>query len=98
MERDDKKRNETEERVEPNHLTLANINLADVDPILSTGNGYSRVVRCENEPEWMLEFHEAFKMPMQTWGADLSDDFDDLIYYQNHSIKPARSWDEVPEN
>ena len=38
------------------------------------------------------------KMPMQTWGADLSEiDFDDLIYYQNHSDKPARSWDEVPE-
>ena len=38
------------------------------------------------------------KMPMQTWGADLSEiDFDDLIYYQKPSDKPARSWDEVPE-
>jgi len=37
-------------------------------------------------------------MPMQTWGADLSEiDFDDLIYYQKPSDKPARSWDEVPE-
>ena len=35
---------------------------------------------------------------MQTWGADLSEiDFDDLIYYQNHPDKPARSWDDVPE-
>ena len=35
---------------------------------------------------------------MQTWGADLSEiDFDDLIYYQKPSDKPARSWDEVPE-
>ena len=43
----------------------------------------------KGEPEWMLEFrlksYETFKkMPMQTWGADLSEiDFDDLIYYQN---------------
>ena len=37
-------------------------------------------------------------MPMQTWGADLSEiDFDDLIYYQKPSDKPARSWDDVPE-
>ncbi len=35
---------------------------------------------------------------MQTWGTDLSEiDFDDLIYYQKPSDKPARSWDEVPE-
>ena len=46
----------------------------------------------KNEPEWMLEFRlksfETFKkMPMQTWGADLSEiDFDDLIYYQNLRI------------
>ena len=57
----------------------------------------------KGEPEWMLEFrlksYETFKkMPMQTWGADLSEiDFDDLIYYQKPSDKPARSWDEVPE-
>ena len=46
----------------------------------------------KGEPEWMLEFrlksYETFKkMPMQTWGADLSEiDFDDLIYYQKHLI------------
>ena len=57
----------------------------------------------KGEPEWMLEFrlksYETFKkMPMQTWGADLSEiDFDDLIYYQKPSDKPARSWDDVPE-
>ena len=39
------------------------------------------------------------KMPMQTWGADLSEiDFDDLIYYQKPSDKPARSWDDVLKN
>ena len=46
-----------------------------------------------------IESYETFKkMPMQTWGADLSEiDFDDLIYYQKPSDKPARSWDDVPE-
>jgi len=49
--------------------------------------------------EFRLKSYETFKkMPMQTWGADLSEiDFDDLIYYQKPSDKPARSWDEVPE-
>ena len=80
----------------------------DVEPVLSTGKGLNEEVIRElsatkGEPEWMLEFrlksYETFKkMPMQTWGADLSEiDFDDLIYYQKPSDKPARSWDEVPE-
>ncbi len=49
--------------------------------------------------EFRLKSYETFKkMPMQTWGADLSEiDFDDLIYYQKPSDKPARSWDDVPE-
>lgn len=37
-------------------------------------------------------------MPMQTWGADLSElDFDDIVYYQKPSDKPARNWDDVPD-
>ena len=38
--------------------------------------------------EFRLKSYETLKkMPMQTWGADLSEiDFDDLIYYQNHLI------------
>ena len=38
--------------------------------------------------EFRLKSFETFKkMPMQTWGADLSEiDFDDLIYYQNLRI------------
>ncbi len=46
-----------------------------------------------------LKSYETFKKnAQQTWGADLSEiDFDDLIYYQKPSDKPARSWDEVPE-
>ena len=69
----------------------------DVEPVLSTGKGLNEdVIRelsaAKGEPEWMLEFrlksYETFKkMPMQTWGADLSEiDFDDLIYYQKHLI------------
>ncbi len=63
----------------------------------STGKGLNEEViremsRIKGEPEWMLEFrlksYETFKkMPMQTWGADLSElDFDDIVYYQNRRI------------
>lgn len=63
----------------------------------STGKGLNEEViremsRIKGEPEWMLEFrlksYETFKkMPMQTWGADLSElDFDDIVYYQNRQI------------
>ena len=39
-----------------------------------------------------------YKMPMQEWGPDLTGiDFDDIIYYQKPTDKPARSWEEVPE-
>ena len=100
-----------EERVEPKPIDLGEYKFGfhdDVQPILSTGKGLNEAVirelsAAKNEPEWMLEFRlksfETFKkMPMQTWGADLSEiDFDDLIYYQKPSDKPARSWDEVPE-
>ena len=100
-----------EERVEPKPIDLGEYKFGfhdDVEPVLSTGKGLNEdVIRelsaAKGEPEWMLEFrlksYETFKkMPMQTWGADLSEiDFDDLIYYQKPSDKPARSWDEVPE-
>ncbi|MEG0550295.1 MAG: Fe-S cluster assembly protein SufB, partial [Vagococcus sp.] len=80
----------------------------DVKPIFSTGEGLTEDVVREisaqkNEPEWMLEFRlkslEAFnKMPMQTWGPDLSDiDFAKIKYYQKPSDKPARDWDDVPD-
>ena len=87
-----------EERVEPKPIDLGEYKFGfhdDVEPVLSTGKGLNEeVIRelsaAKGEPEWMLEFrlksYETFKkMPMQTWGADLSEiDFDDLIYYQNH--------------
>lgn len=80
----------------------------DVTPVFSTGEGLTEeVVReisaVKNEPEWMLEFRlkslETYhKMPMQTWGPDLSDmDFDKIKYYQKPSDKPARDWDDVPD-
>ena len=92
-----------EERVEPKPIDLGEYKFGfhdDVQPILSTGKGLNEAVirelsAAKNEPEWMLEFRlksfETFKkMPMQTWGADLSEiDFDDLIYYQKPSDKPA---------
>lgn len=99
------------EKVEPQPIDLGDYQFGfhdDVEPIYSTGKGLSEAVvrelsAAKNEPEWMLEFRlkslETFnKMPMQTWGADLSDiNFDDIIYYQKASDKPARSWDDVPD-
>lgn len=99
------------EKVEPKPIDLGDYQFGfhdDVEPIYSTGKGLNEAVvrelsAAKGEPEWMLEFRlkslETFqKMPMQTWGADLSDiDFDDIIYYQKASDKPARSWDDVPE-
>ena len=90
-----------EERVEPKPIDLGEYKFGfhdDVEPVLSTGKGLNEdVIRelsaAKGEPEWMLEFrlksYETFKkMPMQTWGADLSEiDFDDLIYYQKPSDK-----------
>ncbi|MGX8851377.1 Fe-S cluster assembly protein SufB [Amedibacillus sp. YH-ame10] len=57
----------------------------------------------KEEPQWMLDFRlkafETFeKMPMQTWGPDLSDlNFDDYTYYIKPSDRTEKSWDDVPE-
>ena len=80
----------------------------DVTPIYSTGRGLTeQVVRdisaSKQEPEWMLDFRlkalEAYhRIPLPKWGPDLSQvNFDDIIYFQKASDKPARSWDDVPE-
>ena len=43
----------------------------------------------KEEPKWMLEYRlnalkEFYRMPMPTWGGDLSEiDFEDLTYYVN---------------
>lgn len=80
----------------------------DVTPIYSTGRGLTEAVVREisaekEEPQWMLDFRlkalKAYhKLPLPKWGPDLSEvNFDDIIYYQKASDKPARSWDDVPE-
>ncbi|TCD45593.1 Fe-S cluster assembly protein SufB [Streptococcus sp. X16XC17] len=102
---------ETNEIVEPKPIDLGEYQFGfhdDVEPVYSTGKGLNEAVvremsAAKDEPEWMLDFRlkslEAFNQkPMQKWGPDLSSiDFDDLVYYQKPSDKPARSWDDVPE-
>ena len=99
------------ERVEPKPIDIGDYQFGfhdDVKPIASTGKGPTKeavreISRIKGEPEWMLDFRlkslEIFyKMPMQEWGPDLTGiDFDDIIYYQKPTDKPARSWEEVPE-
>lgn len=76
--------------------------------IYNTGKGLtSEIVRLisekKKEPEWMLElrlkaFEQFSKMPIQTWGPDVSDlDFDDYTYFIKASEKQENSWDDVPE-
>ncbi len=56
----------------------------------------------KNEPAWMLEFRlhalEIFeRLPMPTWGADLSElNIQDLCYYLKPIAQASRSWDDVP--
>ncbi len=80
----------------------------DHKAVYKTGRGLTRdtiieISKYKNEPEWMLEFrlksYEQFlKMPMPTWGADLSIvDFDNTIFYSKPSEKVEKSWDDVPE-
>ena len=94
----------SEERVEPKPIDLGEYKFGfhdDVEPVLSTGKGLNEAVirelsAAKDEPEWMLDFrlksYEVFKkMPMQTWGPDLSEiNFDDLIYLQNPASHPQR--------
>ena len=62
-----------------------------------------RISSEKGEPDWMLEHRltclELFqKMPMPTWGADLSKlDLDDIIYYAVAGAGNSESWGEVPE-
>lgn len=76
--------------------------------IYSTGKGLTEEVvreisKAKDEPDWMLDFRlkslAAFhKLDLPKWGPDLSGiDFNDVVYYQKPMDKPARSWDDVPE-
>ena len=102
----------SEEIVDPTPIDLGEYKFGfhddNIELVASTGKGLSEAVirelsAAKEEPEWMLDFrlksYAAFqKMPMQTWGADLTKlDFNDIIYYQKASEKPARSWDDVPD-
>ncbi len=57
----------------------------------------------KGEPPWMLEFRlkalQIFnRMPMPTWGVNLSGvNFDAFYYYMRPTQKKARSWDDVPD-
>lgn len=80
----------------------------EAEILFSTGKGLSEdVVRTiskeKQEPEWMLNYrlkaYEIYKeMELPTWGADLSElDLDEITYYQRATDKPARSWEDVPD-
>ena len=76
--------------------------------IYNTGKGLNEdVIRAisakKHEPEWMLEFrlkayHQFCKMPLPTYGPDLSNiDYDDYTYFIRNADDVVSSWNEVPE-
>lgn len=76
--------------------------------IFTTGKGLTRdtvitISKKKGEPDWVLEYRlkafEAFeRMPMPTWGPDLSDlNFEDYTYFIKSSENKASDWEEVPE-
>ncbi|MDO8552325.1 MAG: Fe-S cluster assembly protein SufB [bacterium] len=56
----------------------------------------------KNEPAWMRElrlksFEEFMRLPVPTWGPDLSGlHFDEITYYQRTEEGRYKSWDDVP--
>ncbi|MBC8515027.1 Fe-S cluster assembly protein SufB [bacterium] len=79
-----------------------------VKPLATTGIGLSEdVVRqisaLKEEPDWMLEIrlkaYEAFvKMPMPTWGPDLSEiNFEDYTYFIRSTEGESDDWEDMPE-
>lgn len=80
----------------------------EVEYEFQTGKGLSREVVLEiseqkGEPSWMREFRlkalEIYeKMPMPTWGVDLSQlDINSIVAYIRPSARKKTSWEEVPE-
>ena len=76
--------------------------------IYNTGVGLSEdVIRAisakKHEPDWMLEFrlkayHQFLKMPLPTYGPDLSFiNHDDYTYFIRNSDDVATSWNDVPD-
>lgn len=60
------------------------------------------ISKMKNEPDWMLKFrldayHKFVKMPMPSFGPDLSNlDFDSYTYFTRYGAE-ENSWDKVPE-
>lgn len=58
----------------------------------------------KNEPDWMLQLRlEALaqfeKMPVPSWGADLSEiNWDNIHYYLKPVEKPYQTWEQVPDS
>lgn len=85
------------------------VDIKDEDiSIFTTGLGLNEEVvkeisRQKGEPEWMLNFRldalkKFQKMPMPSFGPDLSDmDFGTYTYYTKVSNKEASRWEDVPE-
>ncbi|MBR2827412.1 MAG: Fe-S cluster assembly protein SufB [Erysipelotrichaceae bacterium] len=76
--------------------------------LFTTGKGLTRdtvitISKIKGEPDWVLDYRlkafETFeKMPVQTWGPDLSDlNFDDYTYFIKSSENKASDWEDVPE-
>ncbi len=76
--------------------------------VFKTKKGLNRKIVAEisekkNEPGWMTDFRlqalEIFeRMPMPTWGADLSElDLDDIYYYVKPLEEQHTSWEDVPD-
>lgn len=85
------------------------VDIKDEDiSIFTTGLGLNEEVvkeisRQKGEPEWMLNFRldalkKFQKMPMPSFGPDLSDmDFGTYTYYTKVSNNEASRWEDVPE-
>ena len=58
----------------------------------------------KNEPRWMLQIRllalkQYEKMPIPTWGPDLTKiNFEDIYYYLKPVNKPYETWEQVPDN
>lgn len=79
----------------------------DYQAVFSTGKGLNediirQISAKKNEPQWMLDYRlQAYqtylRMPMHTWGPDLSEiHFEDIYYYNKPTNDKYRDWDDVP--
>jgi Fe-S cluster assembly protein SufB len=62
-----------------------------------------QISEIKKEPKWMYEFRlkalkQFLKMPLPSWGPDLSGmDLDDLYYYVRPTDQSENKWEDVPE-